>query len=108
MAAIGQDALLGMANRFVVTVMPSNRSLGTWGKASGLEVKLGRARVPVGRGLELPWSFPGIAKYQTIKLERAAVAKDTKEVKKWLEETSTAYVTHQVTIGCTTPTASSP
>ena len=35
---IADDVKLGLANRFLVTVIPSNRSLGSWAKAEGLDV----------------------------------------------------------------------
>ena len=35
---IADDVKLGLANRFLVTVIPSTRSLGSWAKADGLDV----------------------------------------------------------------------
>src|SRR5262245_27276889 len=96
--AIGQNDLMGMAHRFHVVINPANRSLGTWAKASGLEVKWDVPEYRSGEDWNYVWTFPGITKYQTIKLERAVVAKDTKEVKKWLDETALTYKSHEITI----------
>ncbi len=96
--ALAADAMLGMANRFKVTINPANRSLGSWAKASGLDVTFEVPTYYSGEDWNYVWSFPGKTKYSTIKLVRSAVAKDTPEVKKWLDETAKEFKNHEVTI----------
>jgi phage tail-like protein len=98
MGKLAEDALLGMANRFMVTIDPSSRSLGSFAKAQGLEVSIEVPEYRSGEDWNYLWSFPGKTKYQTIKLERAAVKGDSEEVQKWYAETATAFKTHIVTI----------
>ena len=95
---LAEDAQLGMANRFKVTIDPSNRSLGSFAKAQGLEVTIEVPEYRSGEDWNYFWSFPGKTKYQTIKLERAAVKGDTEKVKQWYEETATEFKSHTVTI----------
>lgn len=98
MGTLAQDAMLGMGNRFKVTIMPDNRSLGSWAKADGLSVEWDVPEYRSGEDWNYVWSFPGKTKYNLIKLVRSAVKTDTPEVKKWLDETALEFKVHLVTI----------
>ena len=95
---IGQNTLLGLANRFVVRIDPSGRSLGSWAKVDGLEVEWEMPDYRSGEDWNYKWSFPANTKYPNVKLQRSAVKGETEDVKKWLEETSLTFKNHQITI----------
>ena len=80
------DALLGMVMRFTVTV--DGQSLSSWSKASGLEVTWDLVEYRAGDNDNDRWIFPGLAKYPTVKLERAANEADSALVRTWLNNTS--------------------
>ena len=88
---IADDVQLGLANRFLVTVIPSTRSLGSWAKVEGLDVTWEVPDYRAGDAWNQRWFFPGTTKYTNVKLSRAANAKDTEEVKKWLDEVATKF-----------------
>jgi phage tail-like protein len=80
------DAMLAMVMRFTVTV--DGQSLASWSKASGLEVTWDLVEYRAGDGENDRWIFPGLAKYPTVKLERAANSADSALVRTWLNNTS--------------------
>jgi phage tail-like protein len=84
---IGADALLGLANRFHLKIIPSDKDLGTWNKADGLDVSWEVCEYRAGDAGNERWYFPGNTKYQTVKLTRAACT-DSETVKTWLSDTS--------------------
>lgn len=85
--AIATETQLGLSMRFDVTI-DNSYDLKSWSKASGLEVSWDICEYRAGDGKNDRWYFPGLTKYQTIKLERAANLDDTKKVKEWLESNS--------------------
>jgi phage tail-like protein len=80
------DAKLGMTMRFKVTI--DGQDLASWSKASGLEVSWDLVEYRAGDNDNDKWIFPGLAKYPTVKLERAANEADSKLVRTWLNKTS--------------------
>jgi phage tail-like protein len=83
---IAADLQLGLSMRFSVQI--EGHDLKYWAKASGLEVSWDVCEYRSGDAGNERWYFPGVTKYPTVKLERAAQKEDTDAVKKWLEETS--------------------
>jgi phage tail-like protein len=81
----------GMANRFKVVVVPGDYDLGSWAKAEGLEVSFEMPEYRAGDAWNNRWMYPSFTKYPTVKLTRAAVKKDTPNVKKWLDDTATKF-----------------
>lgn len=92
----GTPAMLGMAMRFKVEVMTLD--LGNWSKASGLEVSWDLVEYRAGDRDNERWIFPGLTKYPTVKLERAADADSSKTVREYLEKVSFAYAEHTAKI----------
>jgi phage tail-like protein len=86
------DAMLGMTMRFLVTI-DKHTSLASWSKASGLEVTWDLVEYRAGDNDNERWIFPGLAKYPTVKLERAANATDSAAVREWLNNTSFKHKT---------------
>jgi phage tail-like protein len=80
------DAKLGMTMRFKVTI--DGQDLASWSKASGLEVSWDLVEYRAGDNDNDKWIFPGLTKYPTVKLERAANAADSALVRTWLNKTS--------------------
>ncbi len=80
------DALLGLVPRFLVKI--DGEDLGSFTKVSGLDVTWDVAEYRAGDGKNDRWYFPGLTKYSTIKLERAAEKVGTPQVHKWLESNS--------------------
>src|SRR5215210_7601561 len=93
-----KDVMMGLANRFAVKVMPGDYNLGSWAKASGLEVKWDMPSYRAGDSWNHTWQFPGNTTYPTVKLERSATKDDTKKVKKWLDDTSKKFAMGSITI----------
>jgi len=83
--AIAADLQLGLSMRFRVEI--DGQDLSWWAKASGLEVSWAVCEYRAGDVGNERWYFPGLTKYPTIKLERAASSKDTATVKDWLSKT---------------------
>lgn len=83
---VAADLQLGLSMRFKVDI--EGNDLKYWAKATGLEVAWDVCEYRAGDNRNDRWYFPGITKYPTIKLERAANKDDSKAVKEWLEETS--------------------
>lgn len=73
----------GTAHRFVVTA--GSRDLGSWSKVAGLEVKWDVAEHRVGDSDQY-FKYAGIAKFEKLKLTRAADPIGTKLVQTWLDE----------------------
>lgn len=86
---IATEAQLGLSMRFDVKIDAFD--LKSWSKASGLEVSWDLCEYRAGDAGNERWYFPGLTKYQTIKLERAANPTDTETVKKWLDSNSFAH-----------------
>jgi phage tail-like protein len=80
------DAKLGMTMRFKVTI--DGQDLASWSKASGLEVSWDLVEYRAGDSDNDKWIFPGLTKYPTVKLERAANEADSTLVRTWLNKTS--------------------
>jgi phage tail-like protein len=89
--ALASDALLGMAMRFAVTIDEGKYNLESWSKAGGLEVSWDLVEYRAGDHRNDRWFFPGLTKYPTVKLERAATLDGTESVKKWLNSNSFAH-----------------
>ncbi len=89
--ALATDTQLGMAMRFTVTIEETAVNLGSWSKASGLDVAWDLVEYRAGDAGNDRWYFPGATKYSTIKLERAAEAAGTKAVHDWLNKNSFAH-----------------
>lgn len=85
---IAADALIGMAMRFAVTIDDGKYNLESWSKATGLEVSWDLVEYRAGDRRNDRWFFPGVTKYPTIKLERAATSEGTGKVKEWLNSNS--------------------
>lgn len=88
---IAADALVGMAMRFAVTIDDGTYDLKSWSKATGLEVTWDLVEYRAGDNRNDRWFYPGLTKYPTIKLERAATIDGTEAVKKWLNSNSFAH-----------------
>jgi phage tail-like protein len=80
-------AIIGLANRFVVTIIPQDFSLGAWQKAEGLDVTWDMPDYRAGDGGNSRWFFPANTKYTSVKLLRAA-CDDSKKVRDWLNKNS--------------------
>ncbi|HEX3707939.1 MAG TPA: phage tail protein [Mycobacteriales bacterium] len=83
-AALG---LNGMSHKFVVRIDNASYDLGTWTKASGLSVNWDVCQYRAGDHGNAVWIYPGMSKYETIKLTRQACI-DSVVVQKWLTTTS--------------------
>jgi phage tail-like protein len=81
--AIGDTTNIGLANRFVVSIIPENFSLGSWQKADGLDVTWDMPDYRAGDGGNSRWYFPANTKYTSVKLIRAA-CDESKLVRDWL------------------------
>ena len=88
--ATGGAQMLGMSMRFVVTV-DALTDLGNWSKASGLEVSWDLVEYRAGDAGNDRWIFPGITKYPTVKLERAAEKASSAKVQAYLNSNSFKY-----------------
>jgi len=87
MAALNDTTNIGLANRFVVTVVPEGYSLGSFQKAEGLDVTWDMPDYRAGDGGNQRWFFPANTKYSTVKLHRAA-SDDSPKVRDWLNMNS--------------------
>lgn len=84
--ALNDQSKIGLGNRFKVTVQPEGWNLGSWAKADGLDVSWEVPDYRMGDGWNLRLFAPANTKYSPVKLTRAADAKDSKTVRKWLEK----------------------
>jgi phage tail-like protein len=78
---------IGMGHHFSVVIDNPTFDLGTWSKASGLQVSWNIVDYRVGDQGNQFWIIPGTTKYSNIKLSRAACA-DSNMVQMWLAQTS--------------------
>ncbi len=83
-------SMLGMANRFKVTVHHGEYDLGSWAQVDGLDVKWDLAEYRAGDSGNERWYFPANTHYSVVKLTRAATAESTK-VRKWLKTNSFGF-----------------
>ncbi|MER6462020.1 phage tail protein [Streptomyces sp. NPDC001288] len=86
----GLDAFFGsvsVARRFRVAIDESTYDLGTWANASGLSVTWDTCEYRTGDKWNHPLIYPGIPRYQRIKLSRAA-CHDSQTVQQWLRDTA--------------------
>jgi phage tail-like protein len=81
---LGQS--LGMAHRFYVVV--NGQSLGDWSKCSGLKVTWDKIEHRPGDVVNGVWFYPGTAKYEPIRLSRAAEALGSQRTQTWLKQIS--------------------
>ena len=88
--------MLGMTMRFSVKI--DKYDLANWSKASGLEVAWDLIEHRTGDGDNERWICPGLTKYQTIKLERAAEKDTSGTVQTWLNSNSFAYESQSASI----------
>jgi phage tail-like protein len=87
LGTIASDTV-GMAHRFLVILDNPAYNLGFWQKASGLSVKWETCQYRTGDAGNEYWVYPGVTKYENIKLQRAvSIASNT--VQAWLSATST-------------------
>lgn len=78
---------VSMSNQFVVFIDHGDYDLGTWAKASGLSVRWDFCDYRQSEDLNYQWLSPGLPKYSTIKLSRAACT-DSNTVQNWLSATT--------------------
>lgn len=86
----GSPIMFGMSMRFTVTV-DALVDLGNWSKASGLEVSWDLVEYRAGDAKNDRWIFPGLTKYPTVKLERAADKDASAKVWTYLNSNSFTY-----------------
>ncbi|KAA2258793.1 phage tail protein [Solihabitans fulvus] len=84
---ISSDTMIGLVNRFQVTLDDGKIDLGSWSKVDGLNVKWDVAEYRTGDQGNERYFFPGATQYEVIKLTRAACA-DTMKVKEYLSNNS--------------------
>jgi phage tail-like protein len=90
------DIPLGLSMRFNVTI--DAYELASWSKASGLEVSWDLVEYRSGDGDNVRWICPGLTKYPTVKLERAAEEAGSKMVRTWLNSNSFKYEAQSASI----------
>jgi len=83
--------MIGLGNRFKVDVIPSGKSLGSWSKAEGLDVQWEVPDYRMGDQWNARLFAPANTKYSTVKLARAAEAKDSQVLRDWLNENATKH-----------------
>lgn len=88
---VATDLLLGLSMRFHVTIDKAPYDLGSWSKASGLEVTWALVEHRAGDSGNDRWYYPGVPKYPYVKLERAAEKAGTESVRTWLNRNSFSY-----------------
>jgi phage tail-like protein len=88
---LNEQSKIGLGNRFMVTINPGGWNLGSWAKADGLDVSWEVPEYRVGDGWNSRWFAPANTKYSAVKLTRAADAKDSPTVRKWLEKNATEH-----------------
>jgi phage tail-like protein len=94
---IGDTTNIGLANRFVVTVVDKTTyDLGSWQKADGLDVTWDMPDYRAGDSGNARWYFPANTKYTSVKLMRAA-CDDSIKVRNWLNSNSFNWSTSRVT-----------
>lgn len=83
-----QNLDVGMGHHFSVVIDNPAFDLGTWSKATGLQVTWNICEYRVGDVGNQSWVIPGTTKYANIKLSRAACL-DSQVVQMWLAQVST-------------------
>lgn len=109
MAALNDQTLLGLVNRFKVTIDPGGFDLGSFSKVDGLDVNWDMPDYRAGDAGNARWFFPANTKYTSVKCVRA-VCKDSTTVKDWLTKNSHHYMQSRclVTIGLMDTTTTEP
>ncbi|HEX9259948.1 MAG TPA: phage tail protein [Acidimicrobiales bacterium] len=83
------EAAIGLSTRFEVAISSkSDYDLGSWARAEGLDVTWDIVEYRAGDAMNNRWYFPGLTKYSSVKLARAATWDGTAKTRKWLEATS--------------------
>jgi|SRR5215469_5211908 len=82
-----QGIPVGMGHHFSVVIDNPAFDLGTWSRASGLQVSWNICEYRVGDQGNQYWLIPGTTKYSNIKLSRAACV-ESNIVQMWLAQTS--------------------
>lgn len=77
---------LGMAHRFMVVI--GGQNLGDWSKCTGIKVTWDKVEHRPGDVVNGVWFYPGTAKYEPVKLSRAAEATGSKLTQGWLRTIS--------------------
>jgi phage tail-like protein len=81
------EDLFGMSHHFIVVIDNPTYDLGSWQKASGLSVTWDIATYRAGDQGNEYWIYPGVSKYQNIKLTRP-VSPSSNITQAWLSATS--------------------
>lgn len=84
---------VSMSNQFVIFIDHSDFDLGSWSKASGLSVRWDFCEYRNSQRPNYVWLSPGVPKYTSIKLSRAACS-DSNTVKQWLTTTTSKLSKH--------------
>jgi phage tail-like protein len=90
MAVLNDTTNVGLANRFLVTIVPGDYDLGSWQKCEGLDVTWDMPDYRAGDGGNQRWFFPANTKYTAVKLLRAA-CDDSMKVRDWLNKNSFTF-----------------
>lgn len=90
-APLNDQSKVGLGNRFKVKVTPGGWDLGSWAKADGLDVSWEVPDYRMGDAWNHRLFAPANTKYSAVKLTRAAEAKGSGEVRKWLEKNSKSH-----------------
>jgi len=84
---LNDQSKIGLANRFVVTVVEQQTyDLGSWQKCEGLDVTWDVPDFRAGDQGNMRWFFPANTKYKSVKLIRAATKDDSGKVRDWLNK----------------------
>jgi len=94
--AIAATSMFGLSMRFFAKI--GNFDLVNWTKVSGLEVAWDLVEHRSGDGDNERWICPGLTKYPTVKLERAAEKTTSGTVQTWLNSNSFKYEAQSGTI----------
>ncbi len=97
MAVLNATTNVGLANRFLVTIIPGDYDLGSWQKAEGLDVSWDMPDYRAGDGGNQRWFFPANTKYSPVKLVRAA-CDDSMKVRDWLNSNSFTFQKSRVQV----------
>jgi phage tail-like protein len=97
MAVLNDTTNVGLANRFLVTIIPGDYDLGSWQKAEGLDVTWDMPDYRAGDGGNQRWFFPANTKYTPVKLVRAA-CDDSMKVRDWLNKNSFTFSASRVQV----------
>jgi phage tail-like protein len=83
------DDLLGLTNRFIVTVDEVN--LGSWTKCDGLGVDFTPVKLLAGGDYGYEHILPGQITYPRVTLSRAMATADSAKVQSWLRKVASSY-----------------